>query len=94
MVMDMPDMTLPLFELALFWLLPVAFGLPIFGMPETGAGTGWTVYPPLSDAEQHDKLVANLSILSLHLAKVFSLLGAINLIVTTIGMRRPDMGFE
>ncbi|KAI9088697.1 cytochrome c oxidase subunit 1 [Phlyctochytrium arcticum] len=59
-----------------------------------GAGTGWTIYPPLSDTPYHAGPAVDLAILSLHIAGVSSLLGAINLITTTINMRAPGMSFE
>jgi heme/copper-type cytochrome/quinol oxidase subunit 1 len=58
-----------------------------------GAGTGWTIYPPLSDSPYQGAAV-DLSILSLHIAGISSLMGALNLITTTINMRAPGMSFE
>lgn len=46
-------------------------------------------YPPLSDTPYHAGPAVDLAILSLHIAGVSSLLGAINLITTTINMRAP-----
>lgn len=46
-----------------------------------GRGTGWTVYPPLSN-EGHRGLRVDIAILSLHIAGVSSLMGAINLSTT------------
>jgi len=57
-------------------------------------GTGWTVYPPLSDTPYHMGPAVDLGILSLHVAGVSSLMGAINLITTTINMRAAGMSFE
>jgi heme/copper-type cytochrome/quinol oxidase subunit 1 len=59
-----------------------------------GAGTGWTLYPPLSDTPFHSGPAVDLSILSLHLAGFSSLMGALNLITTTINMRAPGMTFD
>jgi len=57
-------------------------------------GTGWTIYPPLSDTPYHMGPAVDLGILSLHIAGISSLMGAINLITTTINMRAPGMSFE
>jgi len=59
-----------------------------------GAGTGWTIYPPLSDTPYQMGMAVDLSILSLHVAGVSSLMGAINLITTTINMRSADLAFD
>ena len=59
-----------------------------------GAGTGWTIYPPLSDSPYHLGAAVDLSILSLHIAGVSSLMGALNIITTTLNMRAPGMTFE
>jgi len=59
-----------------------------------GAGTGWTVYPPLSDTPYHSGPAVDLSILALHIAGFSSLMGALNLITTTINMRAPGMSFD
>ena len=48
-------------------------------------------YPPLSDSLYHMGSSVDLSILSLHVAGISSLLGAINLITTTFNMRAPGM---
>lgn len=59
-----------------------------------GAGTGWTLYPPLSGIDSHSGGSVDLAILSLHVAGVSSLLGAINFISTTINMKVPGMSFH
>jgi hypothetical protein len=51
-------------------------------------------YPPLSDTPYHLGAAVDLSILSLHIAGISSLLGALNLIVTTINIRSPGLTFE
>lgn len=51
-------------------------------------------YPPLSDTPYQLGAAVDLSILSLHIAGISSLLGAINLIVTTINIRSPGLTFE
>lgn len=77
-----------------FWLLPPSLILLVTGLFAGGAGTGWTIYPPLSDSPFHLGPAVDLSILSLHIAGISSLLGAINLVVTTINIRSPGLTFE
>ena len=89
-----PDMAFPRLNNISFWLLPPSLLLLALGLCRGGAGTGWTLYPPLSDSPFHNGPAVDLSILSLHLAGVSSLLGAVNLITTTINIRAPAMTFE
>ena len=89
-----PDMAFPRLNNIGFWLLPPSLILLITGLFSGGAGTGWTIYPPLSDSPSSLSSAVDLSILSLHIAGVSSLLGAINLIVTTICVRSIGLTFE
>jgi group I intron endonuclease len=77
-----------------FWLLPPSFILLVTGLFAGGAGPGWTFYPPLSDTPYHLGTPVDLSILSLHIAGISSLMGALNIITTVINMRAPGMSFE
>jgi hypothetical protein len=88
------DMAFPRLNNVSFWLLPPSLILLVTGMLSGGAGTGWTVYPPLSDTPFHAGPAVDLSILSLHIAGFSSLMGALNLITTTINMRAPGMTFD
>ncbi|KAI9087684.1 cytochrome c oxidase subunit 1 [Phlyctochytrium arcticum] len=78
----------------IFFLVMPALIVMTLSLFSGGAGTGWTIYPPLSDTPYHAGPAVDLAILSLHIAGVSSLLGAINLITTTINMRAPGMSFE
>lgn len=89
-----PDMAFPRLNNISFWLLPPSLILLTISLFSGGAGTGWTIYPPLSDTPYHMGPAVDLAILSLHVAGVSSLMGAINLITTTINMRAPGMSFE
>nr|NP_150340.1 cytochrome c oxidase subunit 1 [Rhizophydium sp. 136]AAK84270.1 cytochrome c oxidase subunit 1 [Rhizophydium sp. 136] len=89
-----PDMAFPRLNNVGFWLLPPSLILLITGLFSGGAGTGWTVYPPLSDSAYHLGTAVDLSILSLHIAGISSLLGALNLIVTIINIRSQGLTFE
>jgi cytochrome c oxidase subunit 1 len=51
-------------------------------------------YPPLSDTPFQSGIAVDLSILSLHIAGVSSLLGALNIITTIINMRAAAMTYE
>ena len=91
-----PDMAFPRLNNISFWLLPpslLQFTIGQFSA-EGGAGTGWTIYPPLSDTPYHLGSAVDFSILALHIAGVSSLMGALNIITTTINMRAPGLTFE
>lgn len=66
----------------------------MLGLFSGGAGNGWTLYPPLSDLPYSSGPAVDFTILALHLAGISSLLGAMNLITTTINMRSANLGFE
>jgi len=79
------DMIFPRLNSLSFWLLPSSFILLILSLlSENGIGTGWTLYPPLSSFPAHTGPSMDLAILSLHIAGLSSLLGAINIIATII----------
>jgi cytochrome c oxidase subunit 1 len=90
-----PDMAFPRLNNFSFWLLPPAlFLLLLSSLIESGVGTGWTVYPPLSGVFAHSGASVDCAILSLHLAGVSSIAGAINFIVTIYNMRCRGMTFN
>lgn len=81
------DMAYPRLNNISLWLLVPSSTLLILGMlVEKGAGTGWTIYPTLSLADSHSGVSVDNTIVSLHLSGLSSLLGAINLVVTIMGM--------
>jgi cytochrome c oxidase subunit 1 len=85
-----PDMALPRMNNWSFWILPIAFGLlgsTLFMSGGAPAG-GWTMYPPLV-LQTGDAFP--FMIFAIHLLGVSSIMGAINVIVTIINMRTPDM---
>jgi len=88
------DMAFPRLNNISFWLLPPSLILLVTGMFSGGAATGWTIYPPLSDTPFHLGSAVDLSILSLHIAGISSLMGAINIITTVINMRSSGMSYE
>ena len=85
-----PDMALPRMNNWSFWILPVAFGilLSTLFMPGGSPAGGWTMYPPLV-LQTGDAFP--FLIFSVHLMGLSSIMGAINIIVTVINMRAPDM---
>ena len=81
------DMSFPRLNNISFWLLmPSSLLLILSLLIESGAGVGWTLYPTLSLATSHSSIAVDNAIVSLHLSGISSLLGAINLIATIIGM--------
>ena len=85
-----PDMALPRMNNWSFWILPVAFGILLSTLfMEGGApASGWTMYPPLV-LQTGDAFP--FLIFSVHLMGISSIMGAINIIVTILNMRAPDM---
>jgi len=85
-----PDMALPRMNNWSFWILPVAFGilLSTLLMPGGAPASGWTMYPPLV-LQTGDAFP--FLIFSVHLMGISSIMGAINVIVTIINMRAPEM---
>jgi len=86
------DMAYPRLNNLSFWLLPPSLSLLLLSSAiESGAGTGWTLYPPLSGPLAHSGLACDAVILSLHIAGISSIAGAINFIVTIVNMRCRGM---
>src|SRR3546814_12265879 len=85
-----PDMAFPRMNNISFWLLIPAFTLllssPFFG----GAGNGWTLYAPLSTYGEPGP-APYMVILSMHLARASSLLGALHFLTTIFHMRLLGM---
>nr|YP_009922585.1 cytochrome c oxidase subunit I [Graffilla buccinicola]QNA49620.1 cytochrome c oxidase subunit 1 [Graffilla buccinicola] len=74
------DMAFPRLNNLGFWLLVPSAGLLFTAfLVGEGVGAGWTIYPPLSVA---GGISVDFAILSLHIAGISSLLGAINFVVT------------
>ena len=90
MMIGAPDMALPRMNNWSFWILPVAFGilLSTLFMPGGAPASGWTMYPPLV-LQTGDAFP--FLIFSVHLMGISSIMGAINIIVTILNMRAPDM---
>ena len=84
-----PDMAFPRLNALSYWLYLFAGLVFCFSFFAAGgaANTGWTAYPPLSVIAPGNG--QDLWILSLHIASISSLAGAINFIVTIHNMRTP-----
>nr|WAO28630.1 cytochrome c oxidase subunit I [Goniodes dissimilis] len=87
MMLGAPDMAFPRMNNMSFWLLPPSFILFLLsGLVGVGVGTGWTIYPPLSSLVGQPDVSVDFAILSLHMAGVSSIMGAINFISTILNM--------
>jgi cytochrome c oxidase subunit I len=86
-----PDMAMPRINNFAFWLLPVATSilLSTLILPGSAPNFGWTMYAPLSTLFAPSSV--DYLILTIHLAGISSLLGAINIIVTILNMRAAGM---
>lgn len=81
------DMSYPrLNNVSLWLLLPSSMLLILSLLIENSVGSGWTIYPTLSLYESHSSIALDNAIVSLHLSGISSLLGAINLTSTILGM--------
>jgi len=94
LIIGAPDIAFPRLNNLSFWLLlPSLCLLLLSSLVEAGIGTGWTVYPPLSSIG-HSGSSVDLGILSLHLAGVSSVAGAINFLTTILNMRSAGLTGE
>lgn len=90
-----PDMAYPrLNNISLNLLYPAIIILLLSALVESGVGTGWTIYPPLSGVTYQGTVGVEMGIISLHIAGVSSLLGAINIIATIMNMRAPGLRLQ
>merc|ERR1712135_7557 len=87
-MMGVPDMAWPRLNNFSFWMLLPASMCLAWGLLQGRVGSGWTIYPPLSALETP----MDAMIFSLHLARISSILRAINFL-TTILMNGPK-GFS
>ena len=95
LILATPDIAFPRINALRFWILPPALAMLLRGIwVEDGAGTGWTIYPPLSNNIAHAGPAVDLTILSLHLAGVSSLIGAINFTTTIANARLEGIPTE
>nr|YP_009945136.1 cytochrome c oxidase subunit I [Nomia chalybeata]QOE17500.1 cytochrome c oxidase subunit 1 [Nomia chalybeata] len=95
LMMGTPDMAFPRMNNLSFWLLiPSIMLLLISSITGSGMGTGWTVYPPLSSIMFHSSMSVDLGIISLHIAGMSSILGAMNFITTIYYSKNISMNYN
>jgi len=87
-----PDMAFPRLNMMSYWTYFVGGVLMLssFLMPGGAAQSGWTSYPPLSIIATGGQ---TMWLLSMTVIITSSLLGSVNVIVTTINLRAPGMGW-
>ena len=90
MMVGCSDLALPRVNNWGFWILPFAFGLLLSTLFMDGGApaAGWTMYPPLV-LQTGDAFP--FLIFAIHLMGISSITGAINVIVTILNMRAPQM---
>ncbi len=92
-----PDMAFPRLNNMSFWLLVASFSLLVTSLFVEGSpgmkgfGGGWVLYPPFSSDVGAPGPAVDCVILSMHLAGMSSIVGAINFIATIFNMRAPGM---
>jgi cytochrome c oxidase subunit 1 len=82
------DMAFPRLNALGYWLNVPGAILVLSGMVVGGWNTGWTGYPPLS---AQAPIGVQLFFLGVYFVGLSSIVGALNLIVTTLRMRAPGM---
>lgn len=95
LIVRAPDMAFPRLNNISFWLLPpslILLCLSVF--IRDGVRTGWTIYPPLSSGLAHSSGAVDLGIFSLHLARISSILGSINFLVTLGNIKAKRLSFS
>eukprot|EP00736_Rhodelphis_marinus_P012760 Rmarinus@m.4486 len=86
------DMAFPRLNNLSLWLLVLSLWLATSSyLVEAGPGAGWTLYPPLSSWVGAPGGSVDLTILSLHVAGISSMAGAINALVTMVNCRMAGM---
>ena len=90
MMVGCSDLALPRVNNWGFWILPFAFGLLLSTLFMDGGApaAGWPMYPPLV-LQTGDAFP--FLIFAIHLMGISSITGAINVIVTILNMRAPQM---
>ncbi len=88
-----PDMAFPRLNALSYWLFAGGGLIMISGFltARGAADFGWTAYTPLSNAVYSPGVGADLWIIGLALTGVASVLTAVNIITTVIGLRAPGM---
>ncbi|WP_432953848.1 aa3-type cytochrome oxidase subunit I [Micromonospora haikouensis] len=88
-----PDVAFPRLNAFAYWLYLFGGTLVVGGYATPGgaADFGWTAYTPLSRMEHSPGIGGNLWIVGLAISGLGTILGAVNLITTTLTLRAPGM---
>ena len=91
------DMAFPRLNAVAFWLVPV-FGVILmasFWVPGGPSQSGWWAYPPVSLQNPTGHLIngQSLWLVAVALSGVSSIMGAVNIVTTSVRMRAPGMTF-
>ncbi|MGN9806090.1 aa3-type cytochrome oxidase subunit I [Micromonospora sp. L32] len=88
-----PDVAFPRLNALAYWLYLFGGAIVVaaFATPSGAADFGWTAYNPLSDVENSPGVGANMWVVGLALSGLGTILGAVNLITTTLTLRAPGM---
>ncbi|GIJ45135.1 cytochrome c oxidase subunit 1 [Virgisporangium aliadipatigenens] len=90
-----PDVSFPRLNSLAYWLYLLGSSMTMLGFisPGGAADFGWTAYPPLSDSTHSPGVGADMWIMGLVLSGLGTILGAVNMITTTLTLRAPGMTF-
>ncbi|WP_198166854.1 cbb3-type cytochrome c oxidase subunit I, partial [Micromonospora rifamycinica] len=88
-----PDVAFPRLNAFAYWLYLFGGTMVVGGYltPGGAADFGWTAYNPLSDATNSPGIGGNLWVVGLVVSGLGTILGAVNLITTTLTLRAPGM---
>jgi len=83
--LQVPDIAMPRLNNLSFWLLPPSISFFFLSITSSVAPScRWTIYPPLSSWMRSPRFRIDYLILSLHLARISSIIRSINFLVTII----------
>ncbi|MFF3866309.1 cytochrome c oxidase subunit I [Micromonospora sp. NPDC001898] len=88
-----PDVAFPRLNAFAYWLYLFGGTMVVAGFftPNGAADFGWTAYTPLSQQQHSPGVGGNLWVVGLVVSGLGTILGAVNLITTTLTLRAPGM---
>ncbi|MEV0806833.1 cytochrome c oxidase subunit I [Micromonospora sp. NPDC050200] len=88
-----PDVAFPRLNALAYWLYLFGGTMVVagFATPAGAADFGWTAYNPLSNVENSPGVGANMWVMGLVVSGLGTILGAVNMITTTLTLRAPGM---
>ncbi|MGW1062043.1 aa3-type cytochrome oxidase subunit I [Micromonospora rubida] len=88
-----PDVAFPRLNAFAYWLYLFGGTMVVAGFftPNGAADFGWTAYTPLSQQQHSPGIGGNLWVVGLVISGLGTILGAVNLITTTLTLRAPGM---